>query len=207
VRLIRTPAWFQSPRTRFSSISSAVRQVFASTAEAEEYAQSMGVAGTFYENRFDIGNLASEFIAQLNERKLPMPLSIQVNTAYFGNRFPESATGVPALGEAKVILINPNADFWQDPILITQALYQVRAWSTPSALHIFWHEYAHLFQEERTRWCELTPRKKTMAAAISQRAMKNVDEFVAEVYAGIVEGVEYDQDILAYYRRLGGKLP
>lgn len=207
MRLIRTPTWFEAPQTRYPDLPSVVRQVFVSVAEAEDYANSLGISGVYYADRLDIGNLANEYLAQLRDRELVMPLSVSVNPFYFEQRFPDGFADIPALGDAKIILINPQAYYWRDPIRISQRLYQVRVWSTPSPLHVFWHEHAHLLQNERTRGWQLSPDKKTLAEAVSQRAMKNTDEFVAEVYAGLVEGVEYDQDILAYYRRLGGKLP
>jgi hypothetical protein len=114
---------------------------------------------------------------------------------------------VPAMAEAGVILLNPHAEIWQDPVAKSRAAFAVQYWSTPSPLHVFWHEYAHLSNREATRNKPLTPKQQTMAASISIRARTNAEEFVSEVYAGIMEGVQYDKDILAAFRRLGGQRP
>jgi hypothetical protein len=106
-----------------------------------------------------------------------------------------------------VLLINPQAGYWQDPVTRSRELFGLRYWSTPSPVHVFFHEYAHLLQSEGTRNQALTPRQKTLAASVSGRADDSVDEFLSEMYAGLIEGVQYDSDIMSVYRRLGGKMP
>ena len=46
--------------------------------------------------------------------------------------------------------------------------------------------------------------KKTVAKKVSEYAGANILEFVAEVFAGLCEGVEYDDKIMELYRKLGG---
>lgn len=43
------------------------------------------------------------------------------------------------------------------------------------------------------------------AARVSSYAARNPDEFVAEVFNGIVHGRDYDDDVMTLYRRLGGR--
>ena len=45
----------------------------------------------------------------------------------------------------------------------------------------------------------LTLRQTTIAAAVSILAKSDTEEFVAEVFAGLMCGVEYDKDILRLY--------
>ncbi len=207
MRLIRVPDWFERPQDRYPDAPSALRQTFATVAVAESFALSLGLDNVSYGNRLDIGNFANEFLSQLQERNLQMPLAVAVHSQYFRSRFADRVEEIAAMGEAGVILLNPISGFWDDVVRFTQVVYEQGVWSTPSPLHVFFHEYAHLFQTERTRGWQLSPARKTLVAAVSRRALANVDEFVSEVYAGLIAGVEYDEEIIRYYRRVGGRRP
>jgi len=139
---------------------------------------------------------------------LQIPTTMMVHSQYFERNYPsELLSVIPAMADNGVVLLNPHADFWKDPLQESRKAFAVHYWSTPSPLHVFFHEYAHLHQTEETRNQLLTPRQRTLAASVSIRAELNVDEFLSEVYAGLAEGVQYDSDILRAYKRLGGKIP
>jgi hypothetical protein len=203
-RLIKTPEWFNVPETRYPDAAAVVRQQFATVKEAEAYAQSLGVHAV-YEDRLDIAQLASEFLARLQNSALQMPLTLMVHLAFFAAKYPDALEVIPAMAENGVMMLNPAAQHWNDPLAASRTLYAIRYWSTPSPLHVFFHEYAHLFQSEATRNKPLTARQMTLAEAISVRAQANVEEFLSEVYAGLAEGVQYDSEIMGAYRRLKGK--
>jgi hypothetical protein len=203
-RLIRTPDWFQSPQTKYPDLASVVRQQFTTTEEAEEYARSLGIQSVHYGQHLDIALLANEFLARLADRKRQMPVNLMVHSAYFVATYPDDFTNIPAMAENGVVLINARADLWQDVLANTRRAFAVRYWSTPAPLHAFFHEYAHLFQSETTRNRSLTPRQRTLASSVSVRACFNVEEFLCEVYAALMEGVQYDSDIMGAYHRLGG---
>ena len=202
-RLIKTPDWFESPQAKYPDVASVVRRTFVNVEEAEDYAKLLGVDAD-YEQRLDIAQLANEFLARLNDRGAALPLTVMVNSAYFAVKFPMDIEQIAAMGDQGAILINPAGQLWRNPVLSTRLLFRSREWSTPSPLHVFFHEYAHLQQKEETRQKALTPRQKTVVHPVSIRARRNVEEFLAEVYAGLVEGVQYDPDIMRLYRYYGG---
>ncbi len=203
-RLIKTPDWFQSPQTRYPDVASVVRRQFATVQEAEEYARSLGVQVVNYEDRLDIAHLANEFLVRLEDRGLQMPLTVMVYARYFETAYPNAFTDIPAMADQRVVFLNPKADLWQNALENSRRAFAARFWSTPSPLHVFFHEYAHLLQNEATRNRSLTLRERTLAASVSVRAGFNVDEFLSEVYVGLMEGVQYDSDIMGAYHRLGG---
>ena len=206
-RLIRTPEWFKSPETQYPDVASVVRRRFATVKEAEDFARSLGVSGVDYESRLDIAQLANEFLARLQDRSLQVPMAMMVHSDYFAEKYPDDLRHIPAMAEGGVVFLNPGADLWQDPLEKSRNAFALRYWSTPSPLHVFFHEYAHLYQKEATRNRPLTPKQTTMAFSISIRARDNLDEFLSEVYAGLIEGVQYDADIMKAYYRSGGKKP
>ena len=92
----------------------AVHHTYNSTAEAETWAQALGVR-VYYDARLDLANLANELLWQLNERALLLPDEIRVDAERFralGWRSIQS----PASTNRGRIAINPAADYWRDPI-------------------------------------------------------------------------------------------
>jgi hypothetical protein len=81
---------------------------------------------------------------------------------------------------------------------------------------VFIHEMGHLAQANTAHGAKIQkaasafwedPAKKTTAGKVSKYAASKPSEFVAEVFAGMAEGVTYDTDVLAMYADLGGKFP
>jgi hypothetical protein len=112
------------------------------------------------------------------------------------------------MGEHNIIFINPGADFWVAPLLAAPAMYEAKEWSTPLPLHPLYHEVGHLLQRPPVhRQHTLTAREMTVASSISMRAMQDADEFVAELFVGLICDVQYDSDIMRMYARHGGVRP
>jgi hypothetical protein len=199
-RLIQTPDWFRMSDQRFPDLPSVIRREFTAGVEAERYADRLGVIA-IYRNHLLVANFVNETLAQLKERNLEMPLSVLVDARFFASLGPE-ATSAVAMAESGILIVNPEADFWRDPLESSRLLYAIRAWSTPHPMHPIYHEIGHLRQiPQQKRQRPLTPRELTMAMAISRRAKENTDEFVAEVFAGLICDVKYDDDILRAYKR------
>ena len=205
-RLIRVPDWFGAPEIRYADMSSVLRVRFASSAGAETYAASLAVNAAYY-FRLDIADIVSELLARLAERRLPLPQTVIAHERFF-THLGARMTGAVGMGENSALLLNPAANYWRNPVVYTRAAYEARIWSTPQPLHPLIHEVGHLLQEERgTRGIPLTARELTEAQAVSQRAREGIDEFLAEVFTGLFEGVEYDAEILRLYTRYGGRQP
>lgn len=203
-RLIKVPDWFAAPQNYFPNIASIVRVVHVSVAEAQ--AGTLSVAAN-YGSHLNLANFANEALLQLQEHSLPLPISVIIHEGFF-EKYGEEAKNIPGMGENGVLIINPGALIWGDPIAAAKALHKARFWSTPHPLHALFHEAGHLLQfSGQKRQQPLTPRQASMAAVISDYALVNADEFVAEVFAGLMCGVQYDRDILSEYRRIGGRVP
>jgi hypothetical protein len=205
-RLIEVPAWFATPHIQYSDLATVVRFEFHSIADAEAYAQQMSV-NAVYGSYLAIANQMNEVLTQLAERNLRLPLSVIASPQFFRGSAQESKNAV-AKSENRVIFINPAATFWYDTLGATVALYELKFWSTPHPLHALYHEMGHLLQLQRVeRQKPLTAREAGIADVVSDRAKQDADEFVAEVFAGLISGVKYDRFILRMYRRFGGVLP
>jgi len=203
-RLIRVPDWFSHAEEHFAERREYIRQKFESAAEAEAFASQYGVTA-IYGDRLDIAEMANTLLIELDERTLPKPLTILTTTSVF-ERMQDDWQRAVAMTENGVIFLNPAAPLWNTPVSVACLLYSLGYWSTPHPLHAVYHEAGHLAQENQTsRQKKLTAREVSKADAVSVRAKQDADEFVAEVFVGLLTGVQYDADILRMYRRFGGK--
>ena len=205
-RHIQVPDWFAAPQNHFWDIASVVRTVHTAVSEAEAQAASLSIAAN-YGFHLNIANLANEALLQMQERDLPLPVSVIAHEGLF-QKYGREAQSIPGMCENGVIILNPGANIWNAPIVSAFLLHKARFWSTPHPLHAFFHEAGHLLQfSGQKRQRPLTPKQASMAASISDYALVNADELVAEMFAGLMAGVRYDPDMLTVYRRLGGRVP
>ena len=166
----------------------------------------MGVQSADYGSHLMIGNMLNEVMTQLHERGLPVFEHIFVRPEFFAE-YEEDRYDIVAKVEDKVVKINPQAKVFIDPAKSAKILYDTDFWSTPHPLHALYHEAGHLLLSHEEKPQPLLPRQVTMASAVSRYAQMNQEEFVSEVFAGLMCGVKYDKDILGLYSRLGGKKP
>ena len=91
-----------------------------------------------------------------------------------------------------------------------------RLYSTAHPQHIVRHELGHaahyraLTSRERERiWFaeSLRPGEAAITRRVSVRASWNPKEFVAEVFAGLWGGVDYDEEVIALFESYGGPRP
>jgi hypothetical protein len=112
-----------------------------------------------------------------------------------------------------LIVFNPDHDAWNDPKAFLAA--NPGFYSTLSRDHLVRHEVGHakhyrsLGEEQRkTLWlAELTSEQQIIATKVSRRAAHSVREFVADVYAGLLEGLEFSSDVMALYASFQGPVP
>ena len=204
-RLIRVPEWFASPKAEFPNVTATLRNPQKTVAEAEAYAASLSVPAQ-YGSYLEIANMVNEVLTQIKERNLPLFSAVFVHADYFRD-YGEEANRIPARTEYNSLFINPQAAAWSDPAGTAASLYKLKFWSTPHPLHVIYHEVGHLFLPQIGEPKKLLARQMTVASAVSRRARENVEEFVSEVFAGLMSGVEYDRDILGLYKRIGGRIP
>jgi hypothetical protein len=88
--------------------------------------------------------------------------------------------------------------------------------STAHPQHILQHELGHAayyrvlskMEQERIWFAEnLEPDEVSIARRVSSRAAWNPKEFVAEVFAGLWAGVEYDDEAIGLFVHYGGQRP
>lgn len=204
-RFIRVPEWFTAPEAKFPDVMAALRNPHRAVKEAEGYAAGLFVTAQ-YGSYLEIANMVNEVLTQLQERELPVFVSVVVNTSLF-HHFGAEAENIAAQTAYNALLINPEARVWKAPVASAAVLHTAGFWSTPHPLHPIYHEVGHLFVPQVGNPKRLRHRQVTVASAVSIRAKENVEEFVSEVFAGLMAGVEYDADILGLYKRLGGKRP
>lgn len=174
-------------------------------ADAEEYAATLGVQAD-YGTYLLLGNMVNQVLTELTLRRLPLFSHVFVRTEFF-ERYGRKRRLVVARTEDTVLFVNPESNVMTDPVGSTHSLYASGFWSTPHPLHSLYHEVGHLFIRHEGEPKLLLPRQAAIASSVSIRAIENQEEFVSEVFAGLMSDVKYDKHILDLYRRLGGTRP
>ena len=145
---------------------------------------------------------------------LPTRISIDAKA------FPLGAEGAlahysPAPG---AIDINPLSPHWQGNTAQNQAGRFTNGWSsTPARNSVFFHETGHYLHDVNTRNSDDFVKKfvrnenewlydswEETAQTVSAYAAKSPKEFVAEVYAGHMDGRTYSRDVESLYRYFSG---
>jgi hypothetical protein len=115
-----------------------------------------------------------------------------------------------------VIVFNADYPAWSDMPTFMKDRKERGFYSTAHPHHIVRHELGHavhyraLTPRERERiWFaeSLRPGEEPIARKVSIRAILNPKEFVAEVFAGLWSGVDYDDDVIALFEDYGGQRP
>jgi hypothetical protein len=116
----------------------------------------------------------------------------------------------------------PSDPIWTKIESESTRAYKLKWWSTPDPEHVFRHEMGHYLHDQKapapskraaetfvykgvkqtTTWKD--PRHKSIALRVSEYGSINPKEFVAETYAGLRYGMEYDEEIMDLYRLFGG---
>ncbi len=114
--------------------------------------------------------------------------------------------------------IDFNADnpAWSDMRGWMKGQQRIVFYSTAHPQHIVRHELGHAMHyralsprdRERIWFAEgLRPEEEPIALRVSIRATWNPKELVAEIFAGLWGGVDYDDEVLDLFERYGGQGP
>ncbi|MCW3101084.1 MAG: phage head morphosis protein [Chthonomonadaceae bacterium] len=178
----------------------------ATVADAEAAAKKLGVTAKYGQD-LTIANTCSQMLSELQERKLPLPEKIIVSA----EKFKYSPDGAIARAEHNAIVINPGSSFWANPTEHAKFNYGRKFWSTDHPLHVLRHEAGHLAWEKRSPIhyrnsgsADLKPDEITEAASVSRRAYPQVDEFISEVFAALLDGRQVIPEVMKIYRKYGG---
>ena len=68
------------------------------------------------------------------------------------------------------------------------------------------HEFAHFLynKNNKTKNNNFNENEKKIASEVSEYSKKNPEEFVAEVYAGIITGAKYSSKVMKLYAKYNG---
>jgi hypothetical protein len=114
------------------------------------------------------------------------------------------------------IVFNPDHLAWLDMRAFMKERRDKDFFSTAHPQHIVRHELGHashfhtLSPQERARiWfaADMPPDEKPIARRVSDRATWNPKEFVAEVFAGLWAGLDYDEQVAGLFEYYGGPKP
>lgn len=115
--------------------------------------------------------------------------------------------------DEKKIYINERHPYWQNPAAVMKELHEKGDTSTAEADHLLHHELAHPLHHRDVGNVRYAMARNIQVSAgdrkrfrneVSERATKNPNELVAEVYAGLAAGRTFSSKLMKLYRSLGG---
>jgi hypothetical protein len=115
-----------------------------------------------------------------------------------------------------VIVFNADHAAWADLRGWMKRQQRSVFYSTAHPQHIVRHELGHaahyralsLQQRERIWFAEsLRPEEESIALRVSIRATWNPKEFIAEVFAGLWGGIDYDDEVTGLFEHYRGQTP
>jgi hypothetical protein len=131
---------------------------------------------------------------------------------------PRERTGVVAAYDhlEDAILFNADHPAWSDMRGWMKLEKKRSVYSTAHPQHIVRHELGHAehyralsSHDLQHIWFaeDLNPAELSIAERVSGRAAWNPKEFVAEVFAGLWGGVDYDDEVIGLFEHYGGQRP
>lgn len=162
-----------------------------------------------YGANLQLANHLNRVLAQAKSAGLELPSQIQVPGDYhaeYGNV--DAAAHTEADG---TIVINESSDVWEDVAgFIRRSGPEGSGYlSTSDERHIVLHELGHVAHMKSDFERAVSPEfdsveDQDVAAKVSALAASMPGEFVAETFVGLIIGVQYPQEVMDLYRRLGG---
>lgn len=180
--------------------------------QLEFLAQQMGVPKVDFKGRGDIGVPIVRGLQQAVSAGVALPKALLVDVdefrdaqgrvnprgmAFFGYRLGQTEGN---------IYINPAWPGWKNLSATMQEFRRTGWLSSDDTRHIMLHEMAHCDFVKRRLDYRNAPFTKdedlTIASRVSIRAAVNKDEFLAEVTAARLVGRQFDEEVMALYRRM-----
>ncbi len=183
--------------------------------EANARARELGVPMVEFGDHLELANHLLEGLRQAVEVDIPMPDEILIDGGFFAfhriRSVPLLTRTTPANGEA-VLIVNPGHRYWNDLQTELVKLYQDGYSSSMSPFHLVWHELGHVahWRHDPARYVAQyrqglsTVDKAVILNRVSSYGATEKLEAVAEVFAARLNSVEFDEQVMNIYRRLGG---
>ncbi len=179
-------------------------------AAAEQIAKRMfGLKEVDYGGRADIGNMVNACLGDLRRAGMaPLDCAIRVDLGNFEGRNNARDILAEYAKRRHEIIFNPGADFWQSPREYAKRCHQLGWWPTDQPSSAIHHELAHALHQSRSPLfgasSPLLTRDLAIAKMVSGNAARSEGDFVADVFAGLMMGMEYNAEVMEAYLRLGG---
>ncbi len=187
-----------------------------SIADAEAFARLTGVGtADFGVQRLDIANGIGEVLDDLAQRGLPVPRVVRVSSRIAYDFVPPwEVPVVPGFYAhwAETVVFNTSAQYWRNPVDYAQRAYAVGFSSTDHRLHVIRHEFGHHAHHARHgiqpkgTQIPISVRTSAMVREVGRYGMSEQAEFVAEVFAALLDGRALSPETLRLYRELGGPI-
>lgn len=191
--------------------------IFPTVTEAEKWiSKILDLEITFGES-LSTAQITAHALAKLSELSQPLP-ALSTDRAKFAEAlaaYKERAKqdvigGVPALYWRGKVILNLDDVYWKNPVYHATLLHKSSWWSSGAVEHPIWHDAAHWYHEQAfpDMWKRLTKFRldahRTIAERVSGYASTSPQEFVAEVFAALQAGGQFDEEIMALYHTYGG---
>lgn len=179
----------------------------------EKDVQALGVKTDFEKTNLELANVIKKAIQDLSKAGFNLPDKVVTESEIF---LPYLKKGLPATGFFN--FIDPARP--QDNRIIYNSLlnWDIAIDKKPPIHHVY-HEIGHylhfksnpenylMFVKTAKQYQFKDELKEKIQKQVSLKATENIVEFVAEVFAGLMQGKIYDQEIMHFYNGFGGQSP
>jgi hypothetical protein len=150
--------------------------------------------------------------------KYQVPVEVEGHAYLAANYGTERVKNIHAAFDAGIgkIFLNEKSSYWTDPQAALERWQKSGFVSTAAEDHTIVHEVGHALHHrsvgrdglQTLRMQTFSDKQKEfIRKAISWYAAANPAEFVAEVFAGLVAGKQYDNVVMRYYDKIKGPRP
>jgi hypothetical protein len=183
----------------------------------------LGIGKLDYAGVEVIANAVTPALQEIKKRGLPLPDNILVNKEKFiawaekegFNPEDIAASFVPNVSHTKTyLLLNPLSKSWSDMQSDVNRNFSTGYWSTNNQHHAIYHEMGHFMHYRQSKQVYLAlisskfkPDDLLIAEKVSSYAKTSPAEFVAEVFAKLLNGDSVSDDVITLYEKLKGYKP
>lgn len=185
-----------------------------SLAESEELAKRLGIEEVdfsvdYFNRRANVADIVTSALNELVER---FPHYGSPRGLVFSVTPPADSYRAWFNSRTEILAINLRHHIWNDPEYWMVEEGGRKIYSTTHPYHIVRHEYAHYVHNlinpaAMRKFTLLAEERSLIIAQVSRYAIENSSEMVAEVFAALVDGKKFSQEVMMIYNKYGGIIP